>query len=177
MARSSRTGMSCRASSSTRVVIAAGDGALRAWIRNAFREFHVEASQVPADNDWRRMGWIVAAPPGEIQNGNAEIGDFRESTNEMSFRVRSGTPVFLVASLVQDGGWRARDDRGRPVETTLANGPFLGLRVGPGERRILLRYLPPGFRTGAVISGSTLGALLLYGLFRRLRARSAALPC
>lgn len=160
-----------------RVVVAAGGGTRRAWVRNAFAEFRVEASRVPGGNDWSRKSWVVGAPAGEIQNGHAEIGDFRESTNEMSFRVRAGAPVFLVASLVQDGGWRARDDRGRPVETTLANGPFLGLRVGPGERRIALRYVPPGFRTGAVISGSTLGVLLLSGLFRRLRARGAVSPC
>lgn len=157
-----------------RIVTTTGKAPPGGWVRNAFERFHLEPSGIPPGNDWASRSFLLGTQAGEISNGPAQIDDFEESTNEISFRVRCAGPVTLVASLVQDGGWRARDDRGRPVETALANGPFLGLRVGPGERRITLRYVPPGLRTGAAISGSTLAVLLLAGLLRRLRARNAA---
>ena len=75
-----------------------------------------------------------------------------------------------MLSLVQDGGWSARDEKGEAVAVLPANGPFLAVAVPAGEHRVLLRYSPPGFRAGTVISVSTLVVLLgfaVIGLRRR----------
>ena len=74
-----------------------------------------------------------------------------------------------VTSLVQDGGWAATDAAGAEVPVSLANGPFLAVRLAPGAHRITLRYSPPGFRLGSGISLATLGLLGLDSLRRRAR--------
>ena len=79
----------------------------------------------------------------------------------------------LVASLIQDGGWRARDETGRRLPTTLANGPFLALTVDRGEHRVVLDYTPPGWRAGVAVSILTAAGLLVASV-RSGRRRSAA---
>ncbi len=109
-------------------------------------------------------------------NGPARISDYRESTNAALFRTeaaRGGTVV--VASLVQDGGWTARDEAGRLLPTGRANGPFLAVAIPEGDHRIHLRYAPPGARAGAVITLVTAAALLAAAVAVRVR-RSRSLP-
>ena len=81
----------------------------------------------------------------------------------------------MVASLVQDGGWTARDETGRPLPTGRANGPFLAVAIPEGDHRIRLRYAPPGSRTGAVVTIGTAAALLAAAVAVRVR-RSRSLP-
>ncbi|HEY7113823.1 MAG TPA: YfhO family protein [Thermoanaerobaculia bacterium] len=93
----------------------------------------------------------------------AEVWDHVETFNSVAFRVRAPRPAVLVASLVDDGGWRARDESGRAIALGRASGPFLEVRVPAGDHRIRLDYASPGFRTGAVVSLATaaVAALLL----------------
>jgi membrane protein YfhO len=132
--------------------------------------------------DFANVKYLVAAPgraaPGAkwrpvysgadgtvFENGNvrprispfepdaARISDYRETTNTVRFR--SNAPVreaVLVASLVQDGGWKARDESGRVLPVTRANGPFLAVTVPRGDHRVSLTYAPPGARAGAALS-------------------------
>jgi len=111
--------------------------------------------------DWAREAVVLdegteGFSAAEVSRASGvEIDDYREATNEISFRVRVADGpgrATLVASVVQDGGWRARDESGGAISTGRANGPFLALSVPRGDRRILLEYAPPGFRLGAWIS-------------------------
>ncbi len=109
-------------------------------------------------------------------NGPARISDYRESTNAALFRTDAapgGTVV--VASLVQDGGWTARDETGRMLPTGRANGPFLAVAIPEGDHRIRLRYAPPGSRAGAAVTFGTAAALLAAAVAVRVR-RSRSLP-
>jgi hypothetical protein len=99
--------------------------------------------------------------------GPAAISEYVETADTVSFRasVPGGAAAPVVASLANDGGWTARDEAGRRIPTRRANGPFLGLLLPPGDHRVHLRYVAPGFREGAMLSGATLvaaaGLLLL----------------
>jgi uncharacterized membrane protein YfhO len=109
---------------------------------------------------------VTDSPPGTVANGSAEVSDYRESFNDAAFDVKvPGGDALLVASLVQDGGWSARDESGREIVTGLANGPFLALRLRGGSHRIFLKYSPPGLRTGLLISiASLLAAAIFLGV-------------
>jgi len=104
--------------------------------------------------------------PGPRGNGPAEILEYGESGNSVSFRVRASgrSPTVLVASLVQDGGWSAWDKEGRRLATARANGPFLALAVPGGEHVVRLKYSAPGFRAGAAVSLASLLAAVFLGV-------------
>jgi uncharacterized membrane protein YfhO len=104
------------------------------------------------------------------------VSDYRESTNSADFRTGApGGPAVVVASLVQDGGWTARDETGSPLSTGKANGPFLAVEIPGGDQRIRQRYAPPGSKAGAVVTFAT-GALLLAAAVTRWAARSPSRP-
>jgi hypothetical protein len=140
---------------------------------NGMTAFHGVLSEMKGLGDFREKAFVLGAggdgavwPEGAQPEGVA-VADYRESTNAASFRASNPMPgrrAILVASLVQDGGWSARDETGSSLSTTLANGPFLALSLPPGEHRVALRYRPPGFALGGALSLATLagcGILLL----------------
>ena len=139
-------------------------------------------SDVVGTLSWRTEAVVAEDPRPATRdgdpatNGPARVSDYREWTNSAAFRTTAapgGTVV--VASLVQDGGWTARDETGRPLPTGRANGPFLAVAIPEGEHRIRLRYAPPGSRAGAVVTIGTVAALLAAANAGRVR-RSRSLP-
>jgi hypothetical protein len=100
------------------------------------------------------------------------VSDYREKTNSVSFRANvSGTgQTLVVASLVDDGGWSARDG-GQPVPVEHAEEILTGFRLGPGEHHVTLRYRPPGFAAGSTVSLVTLALLLSWAGWRLLARR------
>jgi Bacterial membrane protein YfhO len=127
--------------------------------------------------DWRNEAVLergleeTGGPEG--RNGSAEILDYAERTNSVSFRARvtGERGALLVASLVEDGGWRAHDESGRRIPTARVNGPFLAVAVPPGDHRVRLDYAPPGFREGVAISAASLGAAVAALAIVRKRRR------
>ena len=123
--------------------------------------------------DWRAEASSVGGQPGAVSNGAADVSNYRESINDAAFDVQvSGGRALVIASLVQDGGWSARDESGREIVTTLANGPFLALRLPGGSHRVFLKYSPPGLRTGAWISMASLLAAGVWAAAAAMRRRS-----
>ena len=117
--------------------------------RDANAAFGTAFREIAANADWRQTAWVLSDRDGEAPGGAAEISDYRESTNAASFRARAGAEgAWVVLSLVQDGGWSARDGAGRDVPVRRANGPFLAVQLPPGEHAIALRYASPGFVMG-----------------------------
>jgi hypothetical protein len=155
-----------------KITLVAGAGKRPAWDRNAFAGFGVPASAIAPKTDWREHAFVLGPETKRIVNGQARITEYRESTNEASFRARvsgGSAGAFLVASLTQDGGWSASDESGGRIDATLANGPFLALRVPSGDHLVFLRYSPPGFRAGA---GTTAACLLILAVGSSRRAVS-----
>jgi hypothetical protein len=121
--------------------------------------------------DWRSRAYVLGQETREIANGTSDITEYRESANSASFRATSsGAETILVASLVQDGGWSGRDESGQAIQTSLANGPFLALRVPRGDHRILLKYRPPGILFGSGISLAAAAAVAIWALLLRRSA-------
>ena len=161
-----------RAFAPSRVRFAAPPPA-RPWpVFDAAAAFGPAFREITALTDWRSTAYVLSDAGGAagVANPAVEVSEYAESTNAASFRARvpaGGPDGWVVLSLVQDGGWSARDGAGQAVASRLANGPFLALRIPPGERRILLRYCPPGMLLGSAISL----ALLLVLLSAAFRAR------
>lgn len=78
----------------------------------------------------------------------------------------------LISSVVNDGGWSARDGEGQVIPVVLANGPFLALVLPAGARIVTLTYRPPG------LYGAALGSLASFILVAAclLWQRRASLP-
>jgi hypothetical protein len=147
----------------------------RPWpIFDAASAFGDTFREIAALADWRATAYVLSDGGGEVANPPIEVSEYTESTNAASFRARvpeGGPDGWVVLSLVQDGGWSARDSAGAVVPARLANGPFLALRIPPGERRVVLRYCPPGMRLGGAISIATLGLLAAAAVSARARRR------
>lgn len=147
----------------------------------ASRAYGAPYRQLFRDLDFGREAIVLEDGRGgfsavsRARNGPAEVSEYAESENSASFRVRvpgGQRGAILVTSLVQDGGWQARDEKGTPIPAGRANGPFLALAVPEGDRRIRLEYTTPGFRLGAGISLAclALGALAVLARGRRRAA-------
>jgi hypothetical protein len=145
----------------------------RAPVLDAAREFGPAFAEVTSASDWADTAWVLDDRGGEIPNPPVEVSDYAETTNAASFTTRVGgtDPAYVVLSLVQDGGWSAADGSGRALPTSLANGPFLAVRLDSGTRRVLLTYRPPGLRAGSLASAATLVALVGVAVARRAKYR------
>ncbi len=142
----------------------------------AHRAYGMPYRELFAGLDWRRGAVALEDGRGDFHPtaGRATVSDWVESDNHASFRVRTdpdGGPALLVTSLVNDGGWRARDEQGTVIPTGRANGPFLALWVRAGDRRIRLEYAAPGFRLGRAVSLASLAlaGMLAAAVVRRRR--------
>jgi hypothetical protein len=105
----------------------------------------------------------------------AAVSQYRESTNSASFHARLGEPARVVVSMVQDGGWSAKDGEGRPIPSTRAEGILLALDLPEGDSDVRLSYLPPGMAAGAAISAVAAILISALGLYR-LRERMRSYP-
>jgi hypothetical protein len=109
------------------------------------------------------------ALPRVVADPAAEILDYVERTNSITFRVRTAEPTRVRTSVVQDGGWTARSD-GIPIRVNRTHGPFLTLEVPGGSHTIRLRYLPPGMAAGFGITAATI-VIVGIAVVRRASSR------
>ena len=160
-----------------RVRLVAAPPGLREPVMDANAAFGTAFGEIAANRDWRAKAWVLWHEDGEAPGGEAEISDYAESTNAISFRARvSRGPACVLLSVVQDGGWSARDGTGAKVPVFRANGPFFAVALTAGEHEVRLTYWPPGFHRGAVDQRGDGGrARRPAAARRRLRAVGAAL--
>lgn len=142
-----------------RTVVGVGPAGSSDRVRSATPFFAAAYPELKLQSDWSQKAFVLGAPEGERANGEAEVHDYTEFVSRVTFgvRARGGSPgTVLLVSLVQDGGWSARDGTGRVLPKTLANGPFLAVSVPDGAHRVVLAYAPPGSRAGLAVSLVTL---------------------
>ena len=154
------------------VQLVAAPAGLREPVKDSNAAFGAAFPAIAGNRDWRERAWVLWHENGETSGGKAEIADYAESTNAISFRARVAEgPACVVLSVVQDGGWSAKDEKGAKIPVYRANGPFFAVALMPGEHTVRLTYWPPGFIAGSIISGATAivlaGAAILAGLRRR----------
>lgn len=102
--------------------------------------------------------------------GAARVTGYRETTNTAVFRADvAGDGAILLSSLVQDGGWIARDERGTRLPVSRTNGPFLSVTVPGGSHTVRLEYSPPGVRLGLAVSVASAVLALSAALWKARR--------
>ena len=110
------------------------------------------------------------------QGENVQILVRSPCTGEARMAVTAHAPALLVFTEAYYPGWRARID-GRPAPVVRTDHALLGVVVPAGTHRVQLTFHPRSLRVGAVVSGVTLGVLLLLLLLLSLKQfRSIATP-
>jgi hypothetical protein len=113
------------------------------------------------ETDFTRTAYAVAE--GGTFSGDAEVLWWKRVRPEkILVRVRATAPRLLVLPETNDGGWGAESEEAK-LPTLVVDHALLGIRVPAGERTVVARYVPPGLRAGAAISGISL--LILAGLW------------
>jgi hypothetical protein len=103
--------------------------------------------------------------PAETQASVANV--FRDEPGRIE--VRAEGPGVLVVAETWDRGWSAATD-GAAVPLLRVNHAQMGLLLGPGLHRAVLRYRVPGLAAGTAVASLTLAALLALLLRERRRA-------
>lgn len=92
------------------------------------------------------------------------------SPGHVILEIPAGGERVLASSLAWSRGWSARSGDRRLAILTV-NGAFLGVRVPEGVSRVELKFVPPGFVVGGVVSA--VSALTILLLLLRLPRRRA----
>jgi hypothetical protein len=109
------------------------------------------------------------------ETGAVRVTGYRETTNTVSFEADVAQQrAVVVASLLSDGGWTARDQRNVQLPVGRANGPFLAVTLPRGTHTVRLKYTPPGLRAGIAISAVSAVFALAAAIRGRRSRRTAA---
>ena len=93
---------------------------------------------------------------------------------ESAFEVEADGPGFLVTRDSYAQGWTALVD-GRPAPVLRANGHHRAVPIGPGRRRVTLRYRPPGLALGLGLMAVS-AVILAATIFTRPRPAVSSPP-
>jgi hypothetical protein len=129
-------------------------------------------SEPPVRTDWR-VSYVdkdgrVYERPGALPlvrwsgagAAGAGLAVARQDPGDWEIDWQSPRSGLLVVAETWDRGWSAETD-GRPVAVLRVDGALLGVRLGPGQGRLTLRYRPPGIVAGLALSLGGLAVLLL----------------
>jgi hypothetical protein len=112
---------------------------------------------------------VVLSGPGPAGSGAAaRLRVERDGEDEIRVTIRAAGVGYLVVADALQHGWVARLD-GRPVALRAADHACVAVLVPPGRHQVVLRYEPPGWKPGLVISGVSL--VILVGLALGLSPR------
>lgn len=95
------------------------------------------------------------------------IRPLRSRNGYREMQVQSEGRSLLVVSDSYNSGWAAEID-GAPAQVVPVDGLVLGVAVPNGTHNVVLRYLPPYFKTCAAVALLALAATLLLGLLALL---------
>jgi Bacterial membrane protein YfhO len=96
--------------------------------------------------------------------------------NGTTFTVRAGSPGWLVMADMYAPGWHVTVD-GRDAKLVRADYTLRAVAIPAGRSRVVVRYRPPGFTLGVLVSGLTsalLVALAVSACWRGRRWSSAS---
>jgi Bacterial membrane protein YfhO len=122
----------------------------------------------------RSKSWKLSGPlpmtPGKAQIHSENPDDLRITTSSVG-------EGFLVLAITRCIGWSANID-GQEVPIHAVDGPFMGLRVPPGDHEVRVTFRPVLMWAGTLAAVLTFGgawtALIVGAIFRRRRHTSHA---
>ena len=122
--------------------------------------------------DFRQVAVIAAdqLPPLDGLGERAEVRRLPSPYDAMDFQVSSDRPALLVIPSNYYPGWTAAVN-GASARIYRANWIGMGVLVNPGESRVALRFVQPGFRAGLLLSLAAVvsWAGIALWLYRRSR--------
>jgi hypothetical protein len=127
-----------------------------------------------AERPLRLASLEIEGPESPVPNGRAEALGWRVDGDRLAIETKVEEDSWMVVSQAALPGWRAHAD-GRPIQTAVADGTLVAVRVPAGTRTVTLRYLPTAWIVGVTLSLTAwiAGALLLVRA-RLLKRRSPA---
>jgi hypothetical protein len=150
----------------------------RAWLVHDAREVpRGETLPLLASGavDPRRTAQLESPPPPLAQPPDGVAESARYTSREpdrLALHVEAAAPALLVLAEIYDAGWSATVD-GVPVPVLAADHAFRALPVPAGAHDIILRYDPPGLRTGLIITIGSALAMIAAAAVLLLRRRIA----
>ncbi len=105
---------------------------------------------------------IVEDPDRPMAEGAVAEGSARivvDLPERVEVEVDARSPAYLVLADTFDPGWSSTVD-GRPAPIRPAFAAFRAVFVAPGEHRVVFTYEPAGFRSGLIVTGFGLVAVL-----------------
>ena len=99
--------------------------------------------------------------------------DVALSDNRITGKIAVSGDRVLQIAVPYSEGWRAWVD-GEEQSVFRCGGMYMGLRIGAGEHDVEMRYVTPGLKAGAVISGCAAVAIIALLVAGALRRRSRA---
>ena len=106
--------------------------------------------------------------PGK-QRPDFSYQNYSASSNRIEFEAQTGQDGFLLLNEIYYPGWQATVD-GQPSEILPADGAFRALYIAAGAHRIAMRFIPPYFYVGVLVSVMTAIVILVCLGVRRRRA-------
>jgi hypothetical protein len=109
---------------------------------------------------------LVDAPidvPDGPRPGTATL--IAERPGRWQIRTDCGSAQLLLVAESFHAGWRARVD-GQDAPVVRVNGDFLGCRVGPGRKEVVLEFRPVSLWAGRIVTLAGIGLLLGLALAR-----------
>jgi hypothetical protein len=100
-----------------------------------------------------------------VRKGGGEVKIVSYSDNRVEMEVKATGDGFLVLSDTYYPGWKAYVD-GKEQKILLANYNYRALEIQAGEHRVVFSYQPFSIKLGRIISGATLGGILLFLILR-----------
>jgi hypothetical protein len=133
-------------------------------------------NEMADETDFRDRAWIQAPMHGYAWTNAG--GTLRVARRDAAFKIDADMlgDNWVVLSEPAWKGWRVYIDE-RRVQWYYANEAFLGFYVPKGKHAIRVIFLPDSFIKGRAITFTTLGALVLFGVWwkrRETRASSTA---
>jgi hypothetical protein len=125
--------------------------------------------------DYRTTAVVEGAGLPQLNGniGKSEVISRPQETDKMSFEVNSDNPALLVISNNYYPGWSATVN-GQPAKIFRTNYTSMGILVPKGHSEVVLDFVTPGFRLGAVISAISIVLCAVGLLAPRMRELSWA---
>lgn len=98
----------------------------------------------------------------KLKSGGLNVTDYGDT--HISGTITAAEDCVMYTSIPHDGGWKAYVD-GKETEIKPLKDAFVCVPLSAGEHTVELKYCPPGFVAGLIISIASIGILVVLWIF------------